>query len=102
MQWARSHLMVGTDYQVMPMFWMDQVQKVINHFKTLSTFKKDSLDKYDQIKPHPFIETVLLNYGETSVKEYLNIVARTTGNQLYYNIRDSVTPVPEPTEPILK
>ena len=65
MKWARRRLTMRMYPQVLIMFWMDQVQRLINQFKTVEKSKKDFSDQDDEIKPHPFLDIVLWNYWET-------------------------------------
>ena len=70
--------------QVMTMLLMDQVQRLINQFKIVETFNKYSSDQADKMKPHPFLDTVLLNEWEPRINIYLYIAARTTVIPLFF------------------
>ena len=90
------------DPQVMKIFCMDQLQRLINQFKTVGTSKKYLLEESDQIKPHPLLNTILCTDWEPRLKAYLDLVDRITEKPLSYVTRDSVAPTLGPNEPILK
>ena len=60
MYWSKIHLTMVMDPQVNLMFWIDQVQRLTNQFNTVETFKKDSLDQYNQINTLIYLSCVVL------------------------------------------
>ena len=59
MHWDRIHLMIGRYPQLMIIFLMDQIQRLINQFKNVETFWKDPPGQDEKINPHSFLNNIL-------------------------------------------